>query len=115
MVTTPNGTYGAPVSSTRAGGALQQEGIREPRPGGASELVEFVANVEKVKADGKVTPVQQTYGDTWTSQLFVLGDFANVSAQDPDWATEYTANEVRRPAGTLSREPGRDVQGWLLQ
>ena len=54
---------------------------------------EFVANVEKVKADGKVTPVQQTYGDTWTSQLFVLGDFANVSAQDPDWATEYTANK----------------------
>ena len=23
----------------------------------------------------------------------MLGDFANVSAQDPDWATEYTANK----------------------
>ena len=34
---------------------------------------EFVANNEKIKADGKVTPVLQTYGDTWTSQLFVLG------------------------------------------
>jgi raffinose/stachyose/melibiose transport system substrate-binding protein len=94
VVTTPNGTYGAPVNSTRAGGVLYNKkvyeslGLEVP-----TKWSEFVANVEKVKADGKVTPVLQTYGDTWTSQLFVLGDFANVSAQDPDWATEYTANK----------------------
>src|SRR5699024_270322 len=29
----------------------------------------------------------------WTSQLFVLGDFANVAAADPDWAEGYTAHE----------------------
>jgi raffinose/stachyose/melibiose transport system substrate-binding protein len=34
-----------------------------------------------------------SYGDTWTSQLFVLADFANVSAQDSDWADQYTANK----------------------
>jgi raffinose/stachyose/melibiose transport system substrate-binding protein len=93
-VSTPNGTYGAPFNSTRAGGVLYNKkvyeslGLEVP-----TSWSEFVANAEKVKADGKVTPVQQTYGDTWTSQLFVLGDFANVSAQDPDWATEYTANK----------------------
>ena len=35
---------------------------------------EFMANNEKIKAAGKA-PVIQTFGDTWTSQLFVLGDF----------------------------------------
>ena len=37
----------------------------------------------------------QTYGDTWTSQLFVLGDFNNVLAEDPDWAEKYTSNEAK--------------------
>jgi raffinose/stachyose/melibiose transport system substrate-binding protein len=94
VVSTPNGTYGAPSASTQAGGVLYNKkvyeslGLEVP-----TSWSEFEANVEKVKADGKVTPVLQTYGDTWTSQLFVLGDFANVAAQDPDWATEYTANK----------------------
>ena len=94
VVSTPNGTYGAPWNTTRAGGVLynkkvyQSLGLEVP-----TSWSEFEANIEKVKADGKVTPVLQTYGDTWTSQLFVLGDFANVSAEDPDWATEYTANK----------------------
>ena len=78
---------------------------------------EFVANRE-VKADGKVTPVQQTYGDTWTSQLFVLGDFANVSAQDPDWATEYTANKRKyadQPALQSFANQEEMYKAWLLQ
>jgi raffinose/stachyose/melibiose transport system substrate-binding protein len=94
VVSTPNGTYGAPSGSTRAGGVLYNKKVYE-RLGleVPTSWSEFVANNEKVKADGKVTPIQQTYGDTWTSQLFVLGDFANVSAQDPNWAAEYTANK----------------------
>ena len=31
----------------------------------------------------------------WTSQLFVLGDFNNVLAENPDWAEEYTNNEAK--------------------
>ena len=60
---------------------------------------EFMANNAKIKAAGQVAPVIQTYGDTWTSQLFVLGDFHNVSAAEPDFADKYTdePGEVRRP------------------
>ena len=55
---------------------------------------EFIANSEKIKAEGGgIAPILQSYGDTWTSQLFVLGDFANVTAQDPEWAEQYTAND----------------------
>ena len=58
VVTTPNGTYGAPVNSTRAGGVLYNKkvyeslGLKVP-----TNWSDFVANIEKVKADGKVTPV----------------------------------------------------------
>ena len=58
-------------------------------------------NSEKIKAEGDgITPILQSYGDTWTSQLFVLGDFANVAKQDPNWADDYTEQqgEVRRRA-----------------
>jgi raffinose/stachyose/melibiose transport system substrate-binding protein len=54
---------------------------------------EFKANNDKIKADGKIDPIVQTFGETWTSQLFVLADFANVAAQDPEWAEQYTANK----------------------
>jgi raffinose/stachyose/melibiose transport system substrate-binding protein len=96
VVSTPNGTYGAPLGTTRAGGVLynkkvyQTLGLKVP-----TSWAEFDANNKKIKADGKVDPIQQTFGDTWTSQLFVLGDFANVSAQDPEWATKYTANKAK--------------------
>ena len=55
---------------------------------------EFMANNAKLKAVGK-TPVIQSYGDTWTSQIFVLADFFNVSAHDPDWAKNYTNNQAK--------------------
>ena len=53
-----------------------------------------MANNAKIKAAG-IDPVIQTYGDTWTSQLFVLADFANVTAAQPDWAAKYTANQAK--------------------
>ncbi len=55
---------------------------------------EFMANNEKVKAAGKVA-VAQTYGTTWTSQLFVLADFFNVQTEVPTFAADYTANKVK--------------------
>jgi raffinose/stachyose/melibiose transport system substrate-binding protein len=55
---------------------------------------EFIANSEKIK-DAGIIPILQSYGDTWTSQLFVLADFANVSAKDSAWATKYTNNKAK--------------------
>jgi raffinose/stachyose/melibiose transport system substrate-binding protein len=109
VVSTPNGTYGAPTGTTQAGGVLYNKkvyerlGLKVP-----TTWAEFMANNEKIKADGKVSPIEQTFGDTWTAQLFVLGDFANVSAQDPEWADQYTANKR-----SYSSQPA--VQSFLNQ
>jgi raffinose/stachyose/melibiose transport system substrate-binding protein len=65
---------------------------------------EFMANNAKIKAAG-VDPVIQTYQETWTSQLFVLGDFHNVSAADPGFADEYTRNQAKY-ATTPAAEAG---------
>ncbi len=94
VVSTPNGTYGAPTGTTFGGGVLYNRKVYE-RLGLEIPTTwdEFKANNEKIKADGKVDPIQQTFGDTWTAQLFVLADFANVEAQEPEWADQYTANQ----------------------
>lgn len=55
---------------------------------------DFMANNEKIKAAGKVA-VAQTYGDTWSSQLFVLADFYNVGTALPTFAADYTANKAK--------------------
>jgi raffinose/stachyose/melibiose transport system substrate-binding protein len=94
VVKTDQGIFGAPTASSRAGAVVYNKkvyadlGLKVP-----TTWAEFKANNDKIKADGKVDPIQQTYGDTWTSQLFVLGDFANVAAQDPEWAEQYTAGK----------------------
>ena len=71
-----------------------------------------MANNEKIKAAG-VAPVEQTFGDTWTSQIFVLADYHNVEAANPGWAEEYTNNEAKF-ATTPEAEEGfqhlQDVQ-----
>ena len=51
-------------------------------------------NNETIKKAG-IDPVEQTYGETWTSQLFVLGDYHNVEAAVPDFAAKYTAGELK--------------------
>ena len=106
--------YGVPVGTAIGGGVLYNSkvfddlGLEVPKT-----WDEFMANNEKIKAAG-IDPVIQTYGDTWTSQLFVLGDFHNVAAADPDWADKYTANEVQYadepalwPASSTSRRSTR--------
>jgi raffinose/stachyose/melibiose transport system substrate-binding protein len=94
-VGTANGMYGAPTSSTFFGGIMYNKkvyaklGLKVP-----TTWAQFISNSEKIKAAG-IIPVLVSYGDTWTSQLIVLADFANVSAQAPDWATRYTANKAK--------------------
>ena len=55
---------------------------------------EFMANNAKIKAAGK-TAVIASYKETWTSQLFVLGDYYNVAKQVPSFAADYTANKAK--------------------
>lgn len=117
VVSTDKGIYGAPFGATQAGAVVYNKkiyadlGLEVP-----TTWDEFAANNEKIKAAG-ITPVIQTYGDTWTSQLFVLGDFGNVLAQDSDWGTEYTAGErkyVDEPAlqGFANQQEGFESGWW---
>ena len=78
--------YGVPEEAAMGGGVLYNKkiyadlGLSVPK-----SWAEFMANNEKIKAAGKA-PVIQTFGETWTSQLFVLGDYYNVQAAVPDFA-----------------------------
>lgn len=92
-VSTSKGTYGAPWGTTFDGGIMYNKKVYEKLGLSIPKTWdEFISNSEKIKAAG-IVPVLQSYGDTWTSQLFVLADFANVSAQDSKWADQYTANK----------------------
>ncbi len=87
--------YGVPTGSGMGGGILYnkkvfaQLGLSVPKT-----WADFMANNAKIKAAG-IDPVIQTYGDTWTSQLFVLADFHNIAAADPNWADNYTNNKAK--------------------
>jgi raffinose/stachyose/melibiose transport system substrate-binding protein len=88
--------YGAPLGAAMGGGILYNKkvyadlGLSVPKT-----WADFMANNDKIKAAGKVAPVIQTFGDTWTSQLFVLSDYFNVQAADPNFAADYTANKAK--------------------
>ena len=94
-VSTDSGVYGAPGGTAMGGGvfyyvpAYEELGLEVP-----TTWDEFMANNEALKAAGH-NAVIQSYGDTWTSQLFVLADFFNVYASDHDWADKYTSNQVK--------------------
>ncbi|WP_245244099.1 ABC transporter substrate-binding protein [Tessaracoccus sp. MC1865] len=94
-VTFDDETYGVPFGQAMAGGILYNKkvyadlGLEIPKT-----WDDFMANNAAIKEAG-IDPVLQSYGETWTSQLFVLADFHNVSAEQPDWAEKYTANEAK--------------------
>ena len=87
--------YGAPFGSAFGGGILYNKkvyadlGLEVPQT-----WDQFMANNAEIKEAG-IDPVIQSYGDTWTSQLFVLADYHNVAAEVPDWDQQYTANQVK--------------------
>jgi raffinose/stachyose/melibiose transport system substrate-binding protein len=95
VVTSGSEVYGVPVGTGSAGGVMynkkvyEQLGLSVPKT-----WDEFMENSRKVK-DAGIDPIIQTYQTTWTSQLFVLGDFANVAAANPTFAEDYTANKVK--------------------
>jgi raffinose/stachyose/melibiose transport system substrate-binding protein len=94
-VTADGQVYGVPVGGFMGGAVLYnipiytRLGLQPPKT-----WAEFMANSAKIKAAG-IPPVIQTYGETWTSQLFVLGDFHNVAAVEPDFADKYTKNQAK--------------------
>ncbi len=96
VVTASDGTVrGVPFGPAMGGGIYYNKKIYEELGLSVPKTWdEFMANNEKVKAAGKVA-VAQTYGDTWSSQLFVLADFYNVQAADPAFAADYTANKTK--------------------
>lgn len=112
--------YGGPIGTAFGGGVLynipvyKKLGLAIPKT-----WDEFMANSKKIKdAGGGVAPVEQTYGETWTSQLFVLGDYANVEAAVPDFATQYTAGTAKyanTPAALKGFQHIQDVKdaGYL--
>ena len=80
----------------RRRGALQHPGLQEARPAGAEDLGRVHGQQRRrSRRPAASHPVEQTYGDTWTSQLFVLGDYPNVEAQVPDFAAQYTAGKAK--------------------
>ena len=95
VVTQGGKVFGVPAGSAAGGGILYNRkvyaelGLQVPKT-----WAEFIANNEKIKASGR-TPVISTFKDTWTSQLFVLGDFYNVQAAVPTFARDYTANKAK--------------------
>lgn len=102
VVSTSKGMYGAPFGTSFGGAVMYNKKVYEKL--GLSVPTtwdEFISNSEKIKAAGGVAPIIQTYGDTWTSQLFVLGDFANITAQQSNWASRYTKHKesyAKQPA-----------------
>ncbi|MFI5897708.1 ABC transporter substrate-binding protein [Actinoplanes sp. NPDC051513] len=94
-VTANNKVYGVPWGGFMAGAIMYNKdvyaklGLSVPKT-----WDEYMANNAKIKAGG-VDPVIQSYGETWTSQLFVLGDFANVLSADPQFADKYTKNQAK--------------------
>lgn len=94
-VSTSKALYGAPVGTSFNGGIMYNKKVYEKLGLSVPTTWEqFISNSEKIKAAG-ITPVLVTYGDTWTSQLFVLADFANVSKADQNWADDYTNNKAK--------------------
>jgi raffinose/stachyose/melibiose transport system substrate-binding protein len=96
VVTSPDGKVrGVPFGAAMGGGIYYNKkiyaelGLTPPKT-----WAEFMANCEKIKAAGKVA-VAQTYKDTWSSQLFVLADYYNVQAANPNFAADYTANKAK--------------------
>ena len=88
--------YGVPGHEFAMGGGIfynrpiyEELGLSVP-----TTWEEFAANNEAIKAAGYV-PVAQTYGDTWTSQLFVLADYFNVQAEARTSPSDYTANQAK--------------------
>ncbi len=112
--------FGVPTGTAMGGGILYNRKIYEEL--GLSvptTWAEFAANNEAIKAAG-IPPVIATFGDTWTSQLFVLADFYNVAQAVPTFAEDYTNNKAKYATTPAALEGFKHMQegfeqGWWQQ
>jgi raffinose/stachyose/melibiose transport system substrate-binding protein len=87
--------FGAPVGTAMGGGILYNKVIyRELGLTVPLTWAQFMANNAKIKQAG-ITPVIQTYKDPWTAQLFILADYFNVQAANPNFAADFTSNRAK--------------------
>ncbi|WP_040615973.1 ABC transporter substrate-binding protein [Oceanicola granulosus] len=95
VVTADGGVYGVPIGPGFAGGIMYNRAIYDEL-GLEVPLTwdDFMANNAAIDEAGYV-PIAQTYGDTWSAQLLVLGDYFNVEADSPGFAERYTNNEAK--------------------
>lgn len=86
------GIFGVPTGTAMGGGILYNKAVYADL-GLSVPLTwdEFVANNAAIQAAG-IAPVLATFGDSWTAQLFVLGDNYNVLQASPTFAEDYTTN-----------------------
>jgi len=105
--------YGAPFQMAYGGGVLYNKkiyaelGLSVPKT-----WADFMKNNAAIKEKTKVAPVIQTFKDTWTSQLFFLGDFYNVLQAAPTFPADFTANKAKfatTPASMKGFEHQADV------
>ena len=118
-VTQGNGIYGVPTGTAMGGGILYNKKIYEDLGLSVPKTwAEFEANNAAIADSGVAAPVCATFGDTWTSQLFVLADYYNVQAADPNFAEDYTANKAKYAttpaalAGFQYLQEGYDKNWW---
>jgi raffinose/stachyose/melibiose transport system substrate-binding protein len=120
VVSQGDAIFGVPGETAMGGGILYNKkiyadlGLSVP-----TTWEEFAANNEAIKAAG-IAPVIATYGDTWTSQLFVLADFYNVEQAVPTFAADYTANQAKYATTPAAMEGFHHLQegfekGWWQQ
>ncbi len=111
-VSSGKGFYGIPIQPIQVGGIIynkrvySQLGLKIPKT-----WKDFLANCEKIKADGKV-PVIASYKDDWSAQLLLLADYYNVNMAVPTFAADYTANKAKfatTPAALAGFQKIQDV------
>jgi len=118
-VVTVNGkVFGAPFGTLMGGGILYNKDVYAKLNLTVPKTwAEFEANSEKIKAAG-ITPVLGTFKDTWTTQLFVLGDYHNVAAANSGFATDYTGNKAKYASSApalrgFQKTAEPSAKGWL--
>lgn len=93
VVSGDEGTYGVPWGTSRAGGIMYNKAVYDTLGLSIPETWAQFEENNTVIAGAGLVPVVQTYGDSFTAQILILGDFANVASSDPDWADQYTLNK----------------------
>lgn len=114
-VTVDDEVYGGAYGTGGGGGILYNIPLYE-RLGLEVPLTwsDFMANNAAIAADGQAAPVEQTFGETWTSQLLILADYHNVESAEPGFADRYTKGEAKF-ANTAAAELGFAHMQELLE